>query len=63
VHLGLAGDRAAVTLWAERTQSLEALRREAPALAHALPADVVVHGGAPHPPAPPPPGRFLDRTS
>jgi hypothetical protein len=62
VHLGLAGDRAAVTLWAERPQALEALRREAPALARALPAEVMLHAGAPHPAAPPP-GRFLDRTS
>jgi hypothetical protein len=63
VHLGLAGERASVTVWAERPQALEALRREAPALAQALPAEVVIHGGAPHAPAPPPPGRFLDRTS
>ena len=62
-HLGLVGDRAAVTLWAERAESLERLRHEAAALARALPAEVVVHGGAPHAPAPPPPGRFLDRAS
>ena len=63
VHLGLVGDRACVTVWAERAESLQPLRREAAALADALPAEVVIHAGAPQPPAPPPPGRFLDRTS
>ena len=62
-HLGLVGDRAAVTLWAARAETLEPLRQEAAALARALPAEVVVHGGAPHASAPPPPGRFVDRAS
>jgi hypothetical protein len=63
VQLGLAGEQAAVTVWAERPEALEALRREAPALARELSAGVMLHAGAPHPPAQPPPGRFLDRTS
>lgn len=63
VHLGLAGDRAAVTVWAERPDGVEALRREAPSLAYALPAEVTIHPGAPHRAVPPPPGRFLDRSS
>jgi hypothetical protein len=62
VHLSLGGERTAVTIWAERAGSLEALRGLGDELARALPADVAFRPGTP--PAPPPTsGQFLDRSS
>ncbi|MDB5423232.1 MAG: hypothetical protein JWQ29_648, partial [Phenylobacterium sp.] len=62
VHLGLNGDRAAVTIWAERDEGLERLKGQGAELARALPADVVFHPGAPRRPLPGA-GRFVDRSS
>jgi catechol 2,3-dioxygenase-like lactoylglutathione lyase family enzyme len=62
VHLGVKGDRAAVTVWAEREEGLERLRAQGAELSRALPADVVFHPGAPRRPSPGA-GQFVDRTS
>jgi hypothetical protein len=60
VHLQLDGERAAVTVWAEREDGLERLRSLGPELSRALPADVVFHPGSPRRPAPES-GQFVDR--
>jgi len=60
IHLGLQGEHAQVTVWAERETSLQWLRRGAADLASALPAEVVFHPGAPRRPTPQP-GRFVDQ--
>jgi hypothetical protein len=62
VHLEMEGERAAVTVWAEREDGLERLRSLGGELARALPADVVFHPGAPRRPLPES-GRFVDQTS
>ena len=62
VHLGMTGDRAAVTVWAERAGAVELLRGQGDALAKALPADVVFRLGAPSSPVPAR-GQFVDRAS
>ena len=62
VHLGLTGDRAAVTVWAERAGAIELLRSQGEDLAKALPGDVVFRLGAPREPLPAS-GQFVDRTS
>jgi hypothetical protein len=60
VHLSLAGGRAAVTVWAESDEGLARLRDQGAQLARDLPAEVVVHPGAPVRPTPLP-GRFVDQ--
>nr|MEA2797890.1 hypothetical protein [Phenylobacterium sp.] len=62
VHLGMTGDRAAVTVWAERRGAIELLRGQGDELARALPGDVAFRLGAPRDPVPPS-GRFVDQTS
>ncbi len=62
VHLRMEGDRAAVTVWAEREDGLERLRARGAELASALPAVVVFHPGAPRRPLPES-GQFVDRSS
>ncbi|WP_372786072.1 flagellar hook-length control protein FliK [Phenylobacterium sp.] len=62
VHLAMSGDRAAVTVWAERPESVEVLRSQGEELARALPGDVVFRLGAPRPSAPAS-GQFVDQTS
>ena len=70
-QVALLGDRAAVTLWAEREQSATRLRDSAPLLANALkqadlqPGDIQCRSGSPPAPraAGPAAGRFLDRAS
>ncbi len=61
VQLGAGSGRAAVTIWAEREDSLERLRERGDRLAGALPADVVFYPGAPRR-APPPAGQLTDQT-
>jgi hypothetical protein len=63
VHLRMAGDQTAVTVWAERPESLEQLRSEGVALARALPAEVTFRRGAPPRQPAPASGRFIDQTS
>ncbi|MGH6910966.1 MAG: flagellar hook-length control protein FliK, partial [Phenylobacterium sp.] len=60
VHLGLHGDRASVTVWAEREDGLARLRSLGAELSQALPADVVFHPGIPRRPLPEN-GQFVDR--
>jgi Flagellar hook-length control protein FliK len=66
--IALAGERAAVTLWAEREASAAHLRANGSVLQDALraaalePRDIQVRVGAPAAP-PPAAGRFLDRAS
>jgi len=66
--IALAGERAAVTLWAEREASAAQLRADGGLLADALraaalePRDIQFRVGAPAAP-PPAAGRFLDRAS
>jgi hypothetical protein len=62
VQLSAGGERAAVTVWAERPDGLVRLRSLGGELARALPADVRFQGGAPRQAAPPP-GRFVDQSS
>jgi hypothetical protein len=68
-QVALLGDRATVTLWAERTESVARLRESMPLLADALkhaelePGDIQCRSGAPAPRSPAPAGRFLDRAS
>jgi hypothetical protein len=62
VHLGMKGDRAAVTVWAEREASVDLLRGQGAELAQALPGDVIFRLGAPSRSAPPR-GQFVDQTS
>lgn len=69
-QVALVGDRAAVTLWAERTESAALLRESTPLLASALkqaelePGGIQCRSGAPAPPrSPAPAGHFLDRAS
>ena len=62
VHLGLTGDRAAVTVWAERAGAIELLRSQGEDLAKALTGDVVFRLGAPREPLPAS-GQFVDQTS
>jgi hypothetical protein len=62
VHVAMSGGKAAVSVWAERADSLEWLRGQGAELAGALPAEVVFRGGAP-PGAAPARGHFLDQTS
>ena len=61
VHLRLEGERAQVTVWAEREDGLERLRSQGAELATALPADVVFHPGAPGRPLPGN-GQFVDQS-
>ena len=61
VQLGAGAGRAAVTIWAERAESLERLRDRGDALAGALPADVAFYPGAPRQP-PPPAGQLMDQS-
>ncbi|MBV8752901.1 MAG: flagellar hook-length control protein FliK [Hyphomicrobiales bacterium] len=66
--VALAGERAAVTLWAERETSASHLRAHGALLENALravalePRDIQIRTGAPAAP-PPAAGRFLDRAS
>ena len=60
VHLRLDGERAAVTVWAEREDGLERLRGLGPELSRALPAEVIFHPGSPRRPVPES-GQFVDR--
>ena len=69
-QIALSGERATVTLWAERTGSAVRLRESASLLTDALqqadlePGDVLVREGAPpRPRESASPGRFLDRAS
>jgi hypothetical protein len=62
IHLGMTGDRAAVTVWAEREDGLERLRSHGAELSRALPAEVIFHPGAPRRPVPAK-GRFVDQSS
>jgi flagellar hook-length control protein FliK len=62
IHLGMTGDRAAVTVWAEREGVIELLRSQGDELARALPGDVVFRLGAPRQPVPPR-GQFVDQSS
>lgn len=62
VHLRTEGERAAVTIWAERDGSLDRLRGGGAELARALPAEVTFRAGAPKQPAPAR-GRLVDQTS
>ena len=52
VQLAAGGERAAVTVWAERPEGLLRLRSLGGELERALPADVRFQPGAPRPPAP-----------
>jgi hypothetical protein len=69
-QIALTGQRTAVTLWAERSDTAAQLRSNAGQLAHALkeaeldPGDVTVRDGAPpRPQVQAPAGRFVDRAS
>jgi flagellar hook-length control protein FliK len=62
IHLGMAGDRATVNVWAEREGAIELLRGQGDELARALPGDVVFRLGAPRQPVPPS-GQFVDQSS
>jgi len=69
-QIALTGQRTAVTLWAERSDTAAQLRSNAGQLAHALkeaeldPGDVTVRDGAPpRPQVQTPAGRFVDRAS
>jgi hypothetical protein len=68
-QVSLAGHRAAVRLWAERSPTAGALRQSVGDLNAALkqaslePAEIVVRDGAPPRPLKPGAGRFLDRAS
>jgi hypothetical protein len=62
VHVAMSGGKAAVSVWAERADSLEWLRGQGAALAGALPAEVVFRAGTPGG-ATPARGHFLDQTS
>ena len=69
-QIALTGNRAAVTLWAERPDTSARLRDSAPQLTDALrqaelePGDVLVRAGSPpRPRGGAPAGRFLDRAS
>lgn len=62
VHLAMSGGKAAVSVWAERADSLAWLRGQGAELAGALPAEVVFRAGAPGGVAAPR-GHFLDQTS
>jgi hypothetical protein len=62
VHVAMNGGKAAVSVWAERGDSLEWLRGQGAALASALPAEVVFRPGSPGGAAPAR-GHFLDQTS
>jgi hypothetical protein len=68
VQVALLGERAAVTLWAERAASAAQLRESAPMLSEALrlaqlePGEIQCRVGAPVGPRPAA-GRFLDRAS
>jgi hypothetical protein len=62
VHLTAGGERTLVTVWAERPEGLQRLRREGAGLAQALPAEVRFQAGAPHA-AVPTAGHFVDRSS
>jgi flagellar hook-length control protein FliK len=68
VQVALLGERAAVTLWAEREASAAQLRDSAPMLSEALrraelePGEIQCRTGAPAAPRPAA-GRFLDRAS
>ncbi|MDB5470729.1 MAG: hypothetical protein JWR84_2289 [Caulobacter sp.] len=61
VQLGAGVGRAAVTIWAEREDSLERLRMRGGELAGSLPADVVFYPGAPRR-APPHSGQLTDQS-
>jgi hypothetical protein len=66
--IAVTGERAAVTVWAEREASAALLRAGAPVLADALreaaltPGDIQFRVGTPAAP-PPAAGRFVDRAS
>jgi hypothetical protein len=62
VHVAMSGGQAAVSVWAERADSLDWLRGQGGELAGALPAEVVFRAGTPGGAAPAR-GHFLDRTS
>jgi hypothetical protein len=62
VHVAMNGGKAAVSVWAERADSLEWLRGQGGELASALPAEVVFRAGTPGGAAPAR-GHFLDQTS
>lgn len=62
VHVAMTGGKAAVSVWAERADSLARLRDHGAELARALPAEVVFRPGAPGG-AVPARGHFLDQTS
>jgi flagellar hook-length control protein FliK len=67
-RIGLVGDRASVTLKAERSESVDRLARELPSLEASLrdaalePGRLLCHAGAPSVPTADP-GRFLDHVS
>jgi len=62
VHVAMSGGKAAVSVWAERGDSLAWLRAQGAQLAGALPAEVVFRAGAPGG-LTPASGHFLDQTS
>ena len=62
VHVAMSGGKAAVSVWAERGDSLDWLRAQGGELASALPAEVVFRAGTPGGVAPAR-GHFLDQTS
>jgi hypothetical protein len=62
VHVAMSGGKAAVSVWAERADSLAWLRGQGAELASALPAEVVFRAGTPGG-ATPARGHFLDQTS
>ncbi len=66
-EVALMGERAGVTLWAERPDSLAILSEQRGELTQALKEadftpEVALHAGAPHRPAPPA-GRFVDQAT
>ena len=66
-EIALMGERAGVSLWAERPDSLALLNEQRGELAQALreadfTPEVALHAGAPHRPAPPA-GRFVDQAT
>ncbi len=60
VYLRMAGDAAAVTVWAEREDGLARLRNLGADLARTLPGEVTFHPGTPRRPLPES-GQFVDR--
>ena len=62
VHVAMSGGKAAVSVWAERKDSLEWLRGQGAELASALPAEVIFRAGTPGG-VTPARGHFVDQTS